>query len=111
MARLYDTDRPEDAIGSRHPAEHGYLLPHEDGFPEGALDSLDINDTDAFMRGYIELKQQLNIPDTCGAPEIAARMSVDPTALGTHTQVEGGAVLAMTECGRRYGYPPSALHI
>ncbi|GAA1421772.1 hypothetical protein ACFQZ4_41470 [Catellatospora coxensis] len=60
---------------------------------------------------YTRIKAELGVPDTCGASQVAARMSVDPAALGAHTRLEGRAVLALTECGRRYGYPPSGLDI
>jgi hypothetical protein len=112
VVRAYDSDDPDAAIGPRHPAEEGFLLPHEDGFPPGALDGVDpTDDLDAFMRRYREVKAELNIPDTCSATDVAERMSVDPGSLGAHTVVSGTAVLALTECGRRHGYPPAALEI
>jgi HEAT repeat protein len=66
--------------GAPLPAEHGYVLPHED--PDAPDDV-----------------------ERCYATDIAARISVDPTAIGPHTRVEGHAVLALTADGRREGIP------
>jgi len=110
VVRAYDTDDPDAAIGPRHPAEEGYLLPHEEGVPAGAVD-VDISDTDAWLRRYREIQAELNIPDTCDAQAIAGRMSVDPSSLDAHTTVSGRGVLALTGCGRRHGYAPAALSI
>lgn len=69
------------------PAEHGYLLPHEDD-PDGSNDV-----------------------HWCYATDIAARISVGPTTIGPHTRVEGHPVLAVTADGRRDGVTPGALPI
>ncbi len=41
----------------------------------------------------------------CHATTFAARASVDPSALGPKTDVQGHAVLALTPCGRTHGHP------
>ncbi|MFI6365564.1 HEAT repeat domain-containing protein [Nocardia sp. NPDC050630] len=68
------------------PAEHGYILPHED--PDASDDV-----------------------DRCYAMDIAARISVDPRAIGPRTKVEGHPVLALTEAGRCDGVPRGVLPI
>ncbi|MGH3747898.1 MAG: HEAT repeat domain-containing protein, partial [Micromonosporaceae bacterium] len=76
IIRRYDAEGPDDEpveVGPPHPAEQGFLLPHQHN-QEG---------------------------DTCWAADIAARASVDPSSLGPDTVVEGHAVLALTAQGRR----------
>ncbi|MGA5818047.1 HEAT repeat domain-containing protein [Kitasatospora sp. NPDC094028] len=99
----------DDAPG--HPAEAGYLLPHQYGFPAGAYDGVDPCDTEAFLARHRQLKEELGIPDTCDANVIAARLSVDPGGLGPHLAVTGHGVLALTACGRRHGHPAGALPV
>lgn len=102
VLRHYDAfDAEENGDdGPRHPAEAGYLLPHEDGFPEDAFDDVDVSDSAAFTALHDRLKRELGIPDTCYADDIAARLSVNPGALGPHTAVSGQGVVALTACGR-----------
>jgi hypothetical protein len=111
IVRYYDAFEPEREIGPRHPAEDGYLPPHENGFPENAFDDVDPYGHEAFLAHYVRLKEELGIPDTCVATMVAARASVDPSALGPHTRVEGHGVLALTACGREHGHPRGALSI
>ena len=68
-------------------------------------------DSEAFAARYQQVKEELGIPDTCYATDIAARLSVDPGALGARTRVAGTGVLALTACGRRYGHPAGALSV
>lgn len=49
--------------------------------------------------------------DDCDATEIAARASIDPSALSADVPFEGHGVLALTECGREVGMPTGALYI
>jgi hypothetical protein len=111
LLRCYDIEDPDDQTGPRHPAEEGYALPHENPFPHDAFDDIDFSDNEAFLARSGQLKQELNIPDTCYSTDIAARISVDPEALGPRTRVEGHGVLALTACGRRHGHPRGALQI
>ncbi|MCX5015323.1 HEAT repeat domain-containing protein [Streptomyces sp. NBC_00555] len=90
----YDAEETGDA-GPGHPAEAGYLLPHEGGFPEDAFDGDNL----------------IAIPDTCYAVDIAARLSVDPASIGAATQVRGHGLLALTACGREQGHPAGALPV
>jgi hypothetical protein len=63
----------ETAFG--HPAEAGFLLPHdEEAYEDGA-------------------------PPVAHATTVAARVSIGPSALGPHTTVDGRALLALTVCG------------
>jgi hypothetical protein len=110
LVRYYDVFDPDDQIGS-HPAEDGYVLPHTDPFPDDAFDDIDLHDSAAFQARYVQVKEDLGIPDECHATSFAARASVDPSALGPQTSVQGRAVLALTSCGRRHGHPPGALEI
>ncbi|MGP4024015.1 HEAT repeat domain-containing protein [Actinomadura sp. 3N407] len=111
IVRYYDVYEPGDQIGPAHPAEDGYLLPHIDGFPDDAFDGVRISDNEAFRARYDQVKKELNIPDECHATTFAARASVDPSALGPHTRVDGHAVLALTPHGREHGHPRGALRI
>ncbi|MDN3025819.1 HEAT repeat domain-containing protein [Streptomyces sp. S.PB5] len=119
VVRHYDAfDAAEKGYeGPGHPAEAGYLLPHEDGFPEGAFAGVSPTDHEAFAARYQQVKEELAIPDTCCATHVAARVSVDPGALGTQgalgtrTRVTGTGVLALTACGRRHGHPAGALTV
>ncbi|MGI5325334.1 HEAT repeat domain-containing protein [Actinomadura nitritigenes] len=111
VVRYYDSFEEDDQIGTGHPAEEGYLLPHEDGFPEDAFDDVSTSGSEAFRARYEQVKEELGIPDTCEAPEIAARASVDPSALGPGTRVEGHGVLALSVRGREEGHPRGALPI
>ncbi|MEU8799585.1 HEAT repeat domain-containing protein [Spirillospora sp. NPDC048819] len=111
IIRYYDVFEPDVQVGPAHPAEDGYLLPHVDGFPDDAFDGIDISDHEAFSARYHQVKKDLDIPDECHATTFAARASVDPSALGAHTRVEGRAVLALTGHGREHGHPRGALEI
>lgn len=113
VVRYYDAfDAEEDGDeGPGHPAEAGYLLPHQDGFPEDAFDGVSPSDSEAFTARYRQVKEELGIPDTCDAGDIAARLSVDPGALGAGTRVAGRGVLALTACGREHGHPAGALPV
>ncbi|WP_339154961.1 HEAT repeat domain-containing protein [Actinomadura luteofluorescens] len=110
LVRYYDVFEPDDQIGS-HPAEDGYVLPHDDAFPDDAFDGIDLHDSAGFQARYFQVKKDLGIPDDCHATTFAARASVDPSALGPRTSVQGHAVLALTSCGLRHGHPPGALRI
>ncbi|MFJ2241528.1 hypothetical protein [Streptomyces sp. NPDC087859] len=68
-------------------------------------------DVEAFYARYAQVKRDLGLPDTCYATDIAARLAVDPGALGARTRVTGTGVLALTACGRRYGHPAGALGV
>lgn len=104
-----DGDDEDGDDGPAHPAEAGCLLPHQRALPDDAFDGVDLSDHEAFFARYRQVKERLGIPDTCHADDIAARMSVDPGALGAHTRVEGVGVLALTACGREHGHPAGAL--
>ncbi|MCX5008942.1 HEAT repeat domain-containing protein [Streptomyces sp. NBC_00638] len=115
VVRHYDTyeaeenDEGDGDEGPGHPAEAGFLLPHQDGFPDDAFDGIAVSDSEAFAARYQEVKERLGIPDTCEAVDIAARISVDPGSLGPETTVVGHGVLALSACGREHGHPPGAL--
>jgi hypothetical protein len=47
----------------------------------------------------------------CDATDIAARASIDPSALSPEVPFSGHGVLALTVCGREHGTPPGALSI
>jgi hypothetical protein len=111
IVRYYDAFEPGDQVGPAHPAESGYLLPHEDGFPDGALGGVDPNDTEAFLARYLQVKEELAIPDTAHATTVAARASVNPATLGPLTSVTGHGLIAATACGRDLPSPPGALKI
>ncbi|MFC9327378.1 HEAT repeat domain-containing protein [Kitasatospora sp. NPDC057015] len=113
VVRYYDAyDAEEDDDDSPgHPAESGYLLPHQDGFPDDAFDGVSPSDSATFGARYRQVKEELRIPDTCHANDIAARLSVDPGELGANVMVEGHGVLALTECGREHGHPAGALPV
>ncbi|WP_437033827.1 HEAT repeat domain-containing protein [Streptomyces sp. enrichment culture] len=117
VVRFYDAFDAEEDGGEGdegrpgHPAESGYLLPHQDGFPDDAFDGVELSDGEAFQARYREVKEELDIPDTCYAVDIAARLSVDPGSLGPRTAVTGHGVLALTACGREHGHPPGALPV
>ncbi|MFF8511885.1 hypothetical protein ACF064_27790 [Streptomyces sp. NPDC015492] len=105
--RHYDAyDAEEEGDGEPvHPAEAGYLLPRQDGFPDDAFDGVNPSDSEAFTARYHQVKEGLRIPDTCYAHDIAARVSVDPGALGPHTSTSAHGVVALTACGREHGHP------
>ncbi|TWF73287.1 HEAT repeat domain-containing protein [Kitasatospora viridis] len=112
VVRHYDVfaaEEDDDPLGPPHPAESGFLLPHEDGFPDDAFDGVNLSDNAAFRARYDQVKEELGIPDTCYATDIAARLSVDPSALGPDTPVTGHGLLALTACGREHGHPSGAL--
>ncbi|QDY77218.1 hypothetical protein [Streptomyces qinzhouensis] len=83
---VFDAERGGDK-GPAHRAEYGYLPAHE-------------------RVGRAELSGE-----PCSATAVAARLSVDPAALGPGTAVTGSGVLALTSYGRRYGHPPGALPV
>lgn len=121
VVRFYDTfeagEKGDDGPG--HPAESGYLLPHEHVDTGDAFDAVmgDLYggagplDVEAFYARYEAVRRDLGIPDTCYATDIAARLSVDPGALGARTRMTGSGVLALTACGRQYGHPAGALKV
>ncbi|MEV6591077.1 hypothetical protein [Streptomyces acidicola] len=117
VVRYYDafdaeeTDDETDDEQPGHPAEAGYLLPHQDGFPDDAFDGVNLSDSEAFQARYRQVQEELGIPDTCYAADIAARLSVDPGSIGAETPVEGRGVLALTACGRKHGHPAGALPV
>ncbi|MFJ7281034.1 HEAT repeat domain-containing protein [Kitasatospora sp. NPDC098663] len=113
VVRHYDAYNAEEDgdDGPGHPAESGYLLPHQNGFPDNAFDGVNTSDSDAFRARYLQLKEELQIPDTCNATNIAARLSIDPANLGPETRIEGHGVLALTTCGREHGHPAGALPV
>jgi hypothetical protein len=107
----FDTEEDDGGGEPAHPAEAGYLLPHQDGFPKGAFDGVSLADSEAVVARYRQVKEDLQIPDTCCASDIAARMSVDPGVLGAHTRTSGNGVVALTACGREHGHPAGALPV
>ncbi|MEU3464545.1 HEAT repeat domain-containing protein [Streptomyces sp. NPDC006733] len=111
VVRYYDAYDVENADGPGHRAESGYLLPHQDGFPDNAFDGVDLSDSAAFTARYRQVKEELHIPDTCYATNIAARLAVNPGELRANTVVDGYGVLALTECGRVHGHPAGALPV
>jgi hypothetical protein len=111
ILRHYNVEEPDHQIGSGHPAEDGYLLPHVDAFPADAFAGIDLSDSRAFSARYSQVKHDLGIPDPCDATIVAARVSVDPSSLGTGNRVSGVGVLALSVCGRNYGHPSGALRI
>ncbi|MFI6038497.1 HEAT repeat domain-containing protein [Streptomyces sp. NPDC051315] len=113
VVRHYDAFDAEERgdEGPSHPAESGYLLPHQDGFPENAFDGVDPSDPAAVETRWRRVKEEFGIPDTCYANDIAARLSVDPGALGADTGISGHGVLALTACGREHGHPAGALPV
>lgn len=111
IVRYYDAYEPEQAIGAPLSEESGYVLPHEDPFPDDAFDGVDPSDTEAFMARWMQVKAELGIPDTCNAALLAEDLSVRPDSLGPGTVVRGRALLALSSCGRELGMPPGALRI
>ncbi|MFI6963402.1 hypothetical protein [Streptomyces sp. NPDC050149] len=117
VVRHYDVfDAEENGDGGpAHPAEAGYLLPHQDdGFPRGAFEGVNAADAEAVAARYRQVKADLqipDIPDTCYANDVAARLSVDPGAPGAHTRVSGRGILALTACRREHGHPAGALPV
>ncbi|MFF0298587.1 HEAT repeat domain-containing protein [Kitasatospora sp. NPDC004614] len=107
---VYNAEKDGDN-GPGHPAESGYLLPHQDGLPDDAFDGISTSDSETFRARYLQVKEELGIPDTCYAADIAARLSVDPANLGPETRNEGHGVLALTACGREHGHPAGALPV
>jgi hypothetical protein len=111
VERFYEIEE-DNHIGGPHPAEAGYVLPDEDdGLPDNAYADIDLSDPQAFKARRAQLKEQYGVPDTCHATGIAARTSIDPTALGPHTRLGGRAILAITACGRDHGIAPGSLSI
>ncbi|WP_164540402.1 HEAT repeat domain-containing protein [Streptomyces abyssomicinicus] len=96
VVRHYDVyeaaEGGDDGVGAPHPAEAGLLLPHTE--PDDDAD-------DADVLAHYEAQ--------CDATDVAARLSVDPDALGPHTVVSGTGVLALTACGLEHGHPAGAL--
>lgn len=78
---LHSEGYDELDVGAPHPAERGYALPHED----------------------------VDDDQTCDAMTVAARLSVNPAALGPRTRVEGQPVMALTADGRQHGIEPGTL--
>jgi hypothetical protein len=111
IVRYYDAFEPDQAIGNLLPEESRYVLPHEDPFPDDALDGVDPNDTEAFTARWMHVKDELGIPDACNAALLAQELSVGPASLGPGTAVRGRALLALTSCGRELGMPPGAVPI
>ncbi|MFJ7911725.1 hypothetical protein [Kitasatospora sp. NPDC096204] len=72
---------------------------------------MDPSASEAFLARYLQVKEELRIPDTCNATDIAARLSTDPGAPGPDTEVVGHGVLTLTACGREHGHPAGALPI
>lgn len=89
IVRYYDSEEPEEQIGSLA-AEEGHHLPDLEEF------------------GDDDLPEDL---ETADATTIAAQLSVNPEALGPQTRVQGHGVLALTACGRQHGHPRGALEI
>jgi hypothetical protein len=71
---------------------------HGDDFTEEAMDEWCVKVQAAFADQGVEL-----LP-TRSAAIIAARTTVGPCELGPHTSVQGHGVLALTNCGRRWGH-------
>ncbi|MEU7469208.1 hypothetical protein AB0A94_11815 [Streptomyces sp. NPDC044984] len=101
-------------VGARqpgHPAETGYLLPYQNGFPDDAFDGADPSGSEAFRAGQRRVKEELAISDTCYAVDIAARLSVDLGSLGADGEVTGHGVFALTACAREHGRPAGVLPV
>jgi hypothetical protein len=111
VVRYYDRFAPDEQIGTGHPAEEGYLLPHEDAFPDDAFDGIDVTATDQLIARWAQVKRDHGIPDEAHATTIAARISVDPSSLSPSTPAEGRGVIARTPCGLAHGSTPGALAI
>jgi hypothetical protein len=111
IVRYYDAYEPDKAIGAPLPEESGYVLPHEDSFPDDAFAGVDPNDSEAFKARWTHVKEEQGIPDACDAALLAGELSIDPASLGPHTATRGRALLALTSCGRELGMPPGALQI
>ncbi|UCM88559.1 HEAT repeat domain-containing protein [Streptomyces marincola] len=108
VVRYYDAAHPEQTVGVPHPAEPADALPHEAGDSFAGIDALV---TAAFLASYEAVARDLGIAAPRTAALVAGGASVNPLALGPRTRVEGGASLALTECGRAAGHPPGALRI
>jgi hypothetical protein len=111
VVRYYDVFEPDEQIGDSHPAEAGYLLPHVDDFPENTFDGVPPSSNEAFLARYQQVKQEPDVSDEAHATTVAARVSVDPSALSPRTTVVGRAVVALTACGIAEGKVPGALDI
>ncbi|MEV3923233.1 hypothetical protein [Actinomadura coerulea] len=69
------------------PRLDGWTLVFGDAFPDDAFDGVELHDSAAFQARYMQVKEDLGIPDECHATSFAARASVDPSALGPGTSV------------------------
>jgi hypothetical protein len=112
VTRCYDVFEPEDGVGSTHPAEDGFRLPHEDpGLPLGWADGIDLFDLERFRARHVEVRHEYGVLEECCATDIAARLSVDLSKLGPDTVVEGRGVIGLTACGREHGTPALAVEV
>ncbi|NNN32367.1 hypothetical protein HLK59_18765 [Streptomyces sp. S3(2020)] len=118
VVRFYDVFEADEKgiVGVGHPAESGFRLPHEYTDTSAAHDAVGEvphgagpEEIKEFYVRYAQARRDLGIPDACYATDIAARLSVNPAALGARTRITGSGVLALTACGRRYGHPAGAL--
>ncbi|MGV9313408.1 HEAT repeat domain-containing protein [Streptomyces sp. NPDC003691] len=132
---VYDAERRGDE-GPAHPAERGYLPAHEsaEGNAEGAgtaqpgrVSPYEPGSASGRASGHPPAPGLPRPPgvrsaaprplsgaaprEPCRATAVAARLSVDPSALGPATAVTGSGVLALTAYGRRHGQPPGALPV
>lgn len=105
VVRYYDNEEPDRTIGPAHPAEAGYLLPHD------PFDEDEPSGSGAVQSPDRERSDHGATPDECWADDIAERASVNPTTLGPRTRMTGHGVLALTAVGRRAGTTPGALPI
>ncbi len=87
VQRCYDRFRSEDQIGAGHPAEAGYMLPHES--PSDFPDDVEL----------------------CLSMTVARQESVDPADLDWMMDVDGHGVVGLTDCGRRHDLPGGIFHI
>ncbi|HTJ32629.1 MAG TPA: hypothetical protein VL738_05315 [Dactylosporangium sp.] len=106
VIRFYDAFEPGDQTGEPHPAEAGLRLPHISAFPMEAFEGVP---REGIAERFREIQRTL--PAQAHATTLAARLSVDPSALGPHTTVAGRAVLALTPCGLAEPSTPGALAI
>lgn len=84
VVRYYAEASPDTAVGELLDVERCFRLPHEDFPPEfftGLGDELS-EDHATRHAAYRRRREELGIPDTCYAVDLARHMSVDPSFSG-----------------------------